>query len=275
MRFASALIDGRPSAVAVEGELAIPLVGIAELGAATPSTLLVDPQLDRDGAVPLSSVELLPVIPRPGKIVCVGLNYLGHISETGREIPQYPVLFTKFAESLVGAHSDIVLPPESAQVDFEGELAVIIGTGGRRIAEADALKHVGGYAVANDVTMRDYQYKTHQWLQGKSWERSTPLGPYLVTPDEVGDPSALDLSLTVNGAVMQADSTGLMMFSIEKLIAVVSEFVTLAVGDVILSGTPEGVGFRRDPKFFLSDGDVVRVEISRVGVIENRVVAET
>ena len=274
MKFASALIDGRATAVVVEGDLAIPLIGIAELGVSTPSTLLARPDLDRDRAVPAAVVELRPVIPRPGKIICVGLNYLSHVSETGRDIPLYPVLFTKFAESLVGARDDIALPPESTQVDFEGELAVIIGRAGRRITETDALDHVAGYSVANDVTMRDYQYKTHQWLQGKSWERSTPLGPYLVTPDEVGDPSSLKLSLTVNGAPMQSESTGLMIFDVARLIAIISEFVTLSVGDVILTGTPEGVGFRRDPKSFLRDGDVVRVDISGVGAIENRVVAE-
>jgi acylpyruvate hydrolase len=184
------------------------------------------------------------------------------------------VLFTKFSEALVGPTDPIVLPPESHQVDFEGELAVIIGRAGRRIAVDRALDHVAGYSVANDVTMRDYQYKTHQWLQGKTWENSTPLGPWLVTSDEVGDPQSLSLSLSINGEQMQSSGTDLMIFDIATLIAHISEFVTLNVGDVLLSGTPGGVGFRRDPQRFLRDGDVVRVEIGGVGEIENHVVSD-
>ena len=274
MKFASVLIDGLPSAVLVEGDSMVPLDGIAELGGLTSSAVLSDPPLVRERTVAASSVVFRASVPRPSKIVCVGLNYLGHVAETGRELPEYPVLFTKFSESLVGPTDDIALPPESSQVDWEGELAIVIGTTGRRIPESQALAHVGGYSVANDVTMRDYQYKTHQWLQGKTWERSTPLGPYLVTPDEVGDVADLALTLTLNGEVMQSGNTSQLLFGVAKLISTLSEFVTLAVGDVILSGTPDGVGFRRDPKVFLHDGDVVRVDISRVGSIENRVVAE-
>jgi acylpyruvate hydrolase len=164
--------------------------------------------------VPLDEVTLRPVVPRPAKIFCVGLNYLEHVGETGREIPEYPVLFAKFADTLTGPRDAIVLPSESSQVDYEGEMAVVIGRPGRRIAVVAALDHVGGYTVANDVTMRDYQYKTHQWLQGKVWEASTPLGPWLVTPEEAGDVSALDISLTLNGAVMQAASTAQLMFDV-------------------------------------------------------------
>ncbi|WP_231606270.1 fumarylacetoacetate hydrolase family protein [Salinibacterium sp. NK8237] len=232
----------------------------------------MDPPLDRARTVALSAVTLRASVPSPGKIICVGLNYRSHINETGRETPQYPVLFTKFAESLIGPSDDIVLPAESHQVDWEGELAVIMGRAGRRIPEDSALDFVGGYAVANDITMRDYQYKTHQWLQGKTWERSTPLGPYLTSADEVGDPSDLELSLSIDGEMMQSGNTSQLLFDIPRLISVISEFVTLSVGDVIMTGTPEGVGFRREPKRFLRDGETVRVEISRVGAIENRVV---
>lgn len=225
--------------------------------------------------MPLEEVTLRPVVPRPGKIVCVGLNYLSHVGETGRDIPQYPVLFTKFAESLIGPRDHIMLPKESTQVDYEGELAVIIGRRGRRIPPAEALDYVAGYSIANDITMRDYQYKTHQWLQGKAWERSTPLGPWLVTPDEVGDPSALELRLSLNGQVLQEASTAQMMFGVQALISYVSEFVTLATGDVLMTGTPGGVGFRRDPQVFLHPGDRVTVEITGLGVLDNAVVAET
>ena len=169
--------------------------------------------------MPLAEVTLRPVVPQPSKIVCVGLNYLNHVGETGREIPEYPVLFTKFAETLTGPRDPIVLPPESSQVDYEGELAVVIGRPGRRITADAALAHVAGYTIANDVTMRDFQYKTHQWLQGKAWEASTPLGPWLVTPDEVGDPSTLEIALTLNGTVMQQASTAQLMFDIPALIS--------------------------------------------------------
>jgi acylpyruvate hydrolase len=275
MRFASCHHDGRDFAAAIVDDLAIPLTGIGELGRATLGSLpAAAPPRDAAGAIPLGEVTLRPVVPRPGKIICVGLNYLTHVGETGRDIPEYPVLFTKFAEALIGPDDAIVLPAESAQVDYEGELAVIIGTAGRRIAPGDALAHVAGYAVANDVTMRDFQYKTHQWLQGKAWEASTPLGPYLVTRDEVGDPGALDLRLSIGDRVLQEANTAQMMFDVPTLIGHVSTFVTLQPGDVLLTGTPGGVGFRRDPQVFLQPGDTVRVELSGVGAIENAVVAE-
>jgi acylpyruvate hydrolase len=274
MRFASCSHGGRSFAAAIDGDRATPLAGIGELGVATPSSLLADPPLDHKRSIPLDEVILRPVIPRPGKIICIGLNYLEHVSETGRELPEYPVLFTKFAESLTGPRDPIVLPPESAQVDYEGEMAVVIGRAGRRIDAGDALRHVAGYTVANDVTMRDYQYKTHQWLQGKVWESSTPLGPWLVTPAEVGDARALDISLTLNGKVLQGASTAQLMFDVPTLVSRLSELVTLKPGDVILTGTPGGVGFRRDPQVFLSPGDQVVVEVSKLGRLVNPVVAE-
>jgi acylpyruvate hydrolase len=274
MRFASCSHAGWSFAAAIDGDRAIPLAGVDELGSATPSRLLMDPALDHRHAVPIADVTLRPVIPRPGKIVCVGLNYLDHVGETGRELPEYPVLFTKFAETLTGPRDPIVLPPESAQVDYEGEMAVVIGRAGRRIAVEDAPQHIAGYTVANDVTMRDYQYKTHQWLQGKAWEASTPLGPWLVTPDEAGDGRELDISLTLNGRVLQQASTAQLMFDVPTLVSRLSQVVTLMPGDVILTGTPGGVGYRRDPQVFLSPGDEVVVEISNLGRLVNPVVAE-
>ena len=168
----------------------MPLAGLTELGRDTAADVLASTPDAAEGSVPVSEVRLLPVVPNPDKFLCVGLNYHSHVGETGRELPSYPVLFAKFASSLIGASDDIVLPPESAQVDYEAELAVVIGRAGRRIPRASALAHVLGYTVANDVTMRDYQYKTHQWIQGKAWDRSTPLGPYLVSPGEVDLSSA-------------------------------------------------------------------------------------
>ena len=159
-------------------------------------------------------------------------------------------------------------------MDYEGEMAVVIGRPGRRITVEDAMGHVAGYTIANDVTMRDFQYKTHQWLQGKVWEASTPLGPWLVTPDEAGDASTLDISLTLNDAVLQQASTAQLMFDVPTLISRISQLVTLMPGDVILTGTPGGVGFRREPQVFLAPGDRVRVEVSGLGALDNAVVAE-
>jgi acylpyruvate hydrolase len=274
MRFASVLHDGQPAAVAIEDDIAIPLADIAELGTETPSDVLVDPPLDRDRAFPLAAATLRPVVPRPGKIICVGLNYHAHIEETHREVPEYPVLFTKFASSLTGPFDPIPCPPESEAIDYEGELAVVIGRRGRRVTADHALEHVAGYTVANDVTMRDYQYRTHQWLQGKAWDASTPLGPALVTADEVPDPGALSLRTHVNGELVQDSSTELLIFSIPTLVSTISEFTTLTPGDVILTGTPAGVGFRREPPLLMGDGDVATVEIDGIGRIENRFVAE-
>jgi acylpyruvate hydrolase len=168
----------------------------------------------------------------------------------------------------------VLVPPESQAVDYEGEMALVIGRTVRRVSGDEALAAVAGYTVANDVTMRDYQYKTHQWLQGKSWANSTPLGPFLVTPDEVGDPHALDLSLTLNGETMQSSNTSRFIFDIPTLIGTISEFIPLNPGDVILTGTPEGVGFRRDPKVLLRDGDSMAVEVENVGRLESPVSAE-
>jgi acylpyruvate hydrolase len=271
MRFASCRHQGSSFAAAIIGEDAVPLRGIDELGLLTPSALLAAPPLDRARRVPLAEVELRPAVPHPAKVVCVGLNYLDHVGETGRDIPQYPVLFAKWAQSLLGPYDDLLLPPESTQVDYEGELAVVIGTEGRRIAPERAIDHVAGFCVANDVTMRDYQYKTHQWLQGKAWEASTPLGPYLVTPEEVGEVAGLHITLTLNGQTMQSASLAQLMFDVPTLVSRVSEIATLLPGDVILTGTPGGVGFRRDPQVFLTPGDRVAVEVSGVGRIENLV----
>jgi acylpyruvate hydrolase len=274
VRFASALHEGVPLAVALEGERAIPLRGIAELGPQTPRSLLADPPLERSRALPRAELRLRPVIPRPGKVICVGLNYRSHIEETRREESAYPVLFAKFATTLAGPFDEIPCPPESRAVDYEGELAVVIGERCRRVSEDRALAVVAGLCAANDVSMRDYQSRTHQWLQGKAWDRSTPVGPELVTLEEAGDPQALMLRTTVNGRLVQESSTELMIFSVARLVAAISEFATLEPGDLILTGTPGGVGFRREPPLLLSDGDVVAVEVEGVGRMENRIVAE-
>lgn len=274
MRFASVTHEGRAFAVKLDGEVAVPLTDISELGRATPSSLLASPPLYDKVTFPVSELRFRPVIPAPSKVLCVGLNYLEHIQETGNQEHQYPVLFPKFASSLVGGYDDVMRPPESSDVDYEGELAVVIGERVRRVSAEAGLAAVAGYTVANDVSMRDYQYKSPQYLQGKAWDSSTPLGPWLVTPDEVGDAGSLMLRTTLNGELVQEASTAQMIFDVGTLIATISEFCTLEPGDVILTGTPSGVGFRRDPPLLLKDGDVVEVEISGVGRLENRVVDE-
>jgi len=272
MRFASVLHDGTPLAVLIDGEQAIPLRGIPELGADTPLSLLRDPPLDRGSALPVRAVRRRAVVPRPGKVVCVGHNYVAHIEETQRERPDFPVFFAKFPATLTGPYDDIPLPPESQAIDYEGELLVVIGERGRRIPAETALKHVAGYAVANDISMRDYQYRTHQFLQGKAWDASTPVGPDLVTLEEITEP--LTLQTFVNGEKTQDTSTELMVFDVATLVSAVSVFAALEPGDLILTGTPGGVGYRRDPQLLLTAGDMVVVEIGQVGRIENRCVAD-
>ena len=274
MRFASCLLGERRLAALVEDDSVRPLRDVVELGRDTPSEVLADPPLT-DERVPLAQVRLLPVVPRPGKIVCVGVNYRAHADEGGYDLPDYPALFSKFTETLVAAGEPILLPPESEAVDFEAELAFVIGRPVRRASGPATLEAVAGYTVGNDVSMRDYQYRTPQWLPGKNWASSTPLGPFLVTPDEVGDPHGLDISLELNGQRMQSANTSEFIFDVPKLVATISEFVPLAPGDVVLTGTPSGVGYRRDPKILLQDGDRVMVEIERVGRLENPVAAES
>jgi acylpyruvate hydrolase len=254
----------------LRGTTLVPLSGLTELGATVTPHILSQAPRDTAAAIPLDRVRLLPVVPRPSKVFCVGLNYHSHVTETKRDLPTYPVLFGKFAASLLGPYDDIVLPPESTQVDYEGELVVVIGRAGRRIAEADAINHVLGYTVANDVTMRDYQYRTHQWMQGKAWDASTPIGPHLVPPEDVDIDNA-GIRTVLNGEKVQESDVSKLIFSVPKLIATISTFTTLTPGDLILTGTPSGVGYRRDPQVFLRDGDEITVEVDGVGAIRNRV----
>ncbi|MFJ6651454.1 fumarylacetoacetate hydrolase family protein [Microbacterium sp. NPDC091313] len=272
MPYVSALIDGEARIARLEADgTYTPLSGPSELGPATDVDTLASLQPAGPG-VAASEVTLRPLVPRAGKILCVGLNYHDHVTETKRELPTYPVLFPKYASNLIAPDGAIAKPAETAQLDYEAELAVVIGRTGRRISEADAPAHVLGYATANDVTVRDFQYKTHQWLQGKAWDDTTPLGA-LSTPDEV-DVSDARITLTLNGETLQDASTADLIFSIPFLIATVSQFTQLNPGDILLTGTPGGVGFRRDPQVFLQPGDEVTVEIGGLGAITNRVVAE-
>lgn len=272
MRFASVLHEGVSVVVAYRDGVPHLVPGVRELGLETDCDWLASAGHRLGPEVAAEELELRPVVPAPRRIVCLGLNYRSHVDETKRELPEYPVLFAKWASTLAAAGEEIALPPESSAVDYEAELAIVIGRAGRRISREDALDHVGGLTIANDVTMRDYQYKTHQWLQGKVWDRSTPLGPQLVTLDEAGDPQDLELTLTLNGEQMQSSSTARMIFDVSTIIATISELTTLDPGDVILSGTPGGVGYRREPKVLLGPGDETVVEIAGIGRLVNRFV---
>ncbi|GGK66435.1 fumarylacetoacetate hydrolase family protein [Ornithinimicrobium pekingense] len=225
--------------------------------------------------VPLDGVDYAPVVTRPGKIFCVGLNYRGHIQEMGRDLPDYPTVFSKVADTLVGAGDEIRRPEETEAFDWEVELAVVIGRTVRRADEATASDAIAGFAVLNDVTCRDWQFRTREWLQGKNWEATTPLGPWLVTPDEVGGTRpALTVRTTVDGEVMQEDSTGDLLFDPVALVSYLSTMVTLRPGDVIATGTPGGVGHARRPAVYLRPGQRVVTEVEGLGRCDNLVVAD-
>jgi len=220
------------------------------------------------------AVTLLPVLPDPGKILCVGLNYHDHVQETGRPLTQHPTLFTRFANTLVAHEAPLVKPTVSDKFDYEGELAIIVGKPGRHIAAADAFDHVAGYAPFNDGSVRDWQGHTSQFIPGKNFEGTGGFGPALVTPDEVGPLDDLTLVTRFNGTVVQEARLGLMITPIPELIAYISTFTTLEAGDVIVTGTPGGVGMKRKPPLYMKPGDVVEVEIERIGLLRNSVVAE-
>jgi acylpyruvate hydrolase len=245
-----------------------------ELPAPDLGALLADPDwrvvAARDG-VHHTITELAPPVPRPGKIVCVGLNYRSHILEMGRELPAHPTLFAKYAEALIGPQDQIALDPASVAIDWEAELAVVVGTTVRRAGEAEAAAAIAGFSVLNDVTMRDWQYRTPQWLQGKTFEGSTPFGPVLVTPDELpgGVRPTLAVRCAVDGVTVQESTTADLVFDPVALIRYVSEIVTLRPGDVIATGTPGGVGHARRPQRYLREGSTVVTEIEGIGVLAN------
>jgi len=274
VRFATLRIGETTSAVRVEGER------LRGLDAADVGSLLNLPSEVRtadDG--PMFSVAdawFGPVITRPGKIICVGLNYRNHILEMGRPLPAYPALFAKYPEALIGPSDDILLPEESSAVDWEAELAVVIGRSVRRASEESACRAIAGFAVLNDVTMRDWQYRTPMWLQGKTFESSTPLGPYLVTPDELPGEHRPDLAIccSVDGREVQSSRTSDLVFDPVALVRYISTVITLHPGDVIATGTPGGVGHARSPQEYLSPGAVLVTEIEGLGFASNVAVAE-
>lgn len=216
-------------------------------------------------------VQFCAPVPRPPKIICVGLNYRDHAAETNQPLPKTPVLFNKYARAVIGPQEPIVLPQVSEQVDYEAELVVVIGREGKHIPEELAMEYVAGYTILNDVSARDLQMESGQWMKGKTCDTFAPMGPWLVTKDEIPDPHGLKIGLRLNGQVMQAGHTGEMIFKIPRLISYLSHLFTLEVGDIIATGTPAGVGFTRQPPVFLRAGDVVEVEIEGIGVLTNPV----
>jgi acylpyruvate hydrolase len=222
-----------------------------------------------------AAVSWLAPVPRPGKIIAIGQNYAAHAAEGNAPPPQYPIVFAKYANTVIGHKAPIVLPRISSQVDYEGELGVVIGRRAKAVSEEAALSYVAGYLCFHDVSARDYQMLTSQWTLGKTFDTFAPMGPALVTADEVPDPQALRVRTVVSGEVLQDGHTGDMIFSVAFLVAYLSAVMTLEPGDVIATGTPPGVGMARKPPRWLRPGDVVRIEIDGVGVLENPVVAES
>ena len=220
-----------------------------------------------------ATLTLGPCVPDPGKIVCVGLNYRRHAEETNAPIPTTPVLFSKFNNALAAPGEDVPLPSNAEQYDYEAELCAVIGKTTRNVSETDALSHVLGYCNADDVSVRELQTRTSQWLLGKTMDKFFPIGPYLVTADEVGDPQALRITCTVNGEARQNSTTADMIFSVAHIVSYISQYFTLQPGDLITTGTPEGVAMGRPDKPWLKPGDEVVVEIEKLGALRNRMTA--
>jgi acylpyruvate hydrolase len=223
--------------------------------------------------VEAANADYAPLVPWPEKIFCVGLNYRAHVGEGGVEVPDYPMVFAKYARSLIGPFDDLRLPPNSKMVDWEAELAIVVGKTIRYGDETEAEAAIAGYTILNDVSMRDWQLRTSEYLQGKTFEGSTPLGPYLVTPDECGNASDLRVTLDVDGEVMQDASTADLIFPPATLVAYLSQIITLVPGDVIATGTPAGVGAVKNPPRFLQAGELMTAKVEGLGEQQNRVVA--
>jgi acylpyruvate hydrolase len=231
--------------------------------------LLAGPPVD------LSKVEVLQPLASPGKIICVGLNYRDHAGESGMQVPDYPTLFARFASSLIAHGAPIVRPAESDRLDYEGELVAVIGKGGRRISQANALDHVAGYSIFNDGSIRDFQLRTPQWTMGKNFDATGAFGPVFVTADAL-PPGArgLKIETRLNGKVMQSATTDDLIFDVATLVSLISVGITLEAGDIIVTGTPSGVGAARKPPLFMKSGDVCEIEIEKIGILRNQIVDE-
>jgi acylpyruvate hydrolase len=270
VRLATLRLHGTTRAARRDGDEYV-LLDATDVGAVLAAEGLESAATADGPRLPVDGCEHATLVPRPPKIWCVGQNYAAHAREMGAEPPSHPTLFAKFAIALTGAGDPITLPSTSDSVDWEVELGVVIGRAGRDLQVSQALAHVAGYTVVNDVSMRDWQRRTSQFLQGKTWERSTPVGPELVTPDELPKgASGLRLTTTVDGTVMQDSTTSDLIFDVAAVVAYVSAIASLEPGDVIATGTPSGVGAGRTPPVFLQRGQTLRTEIEGIGVLENR-----
>lgn len=232
---------------------------------------LIEKNDNRNAIFSVSDVKIIPPISFPEKIICVGLNYIDHCRETGMEPPASPVIFSKYANAIVGHNDAVEIPINSNEVDFEAELAVVIGKEAKRISEEEANDYVFGYTIINDISARDLQFQDGQWSRGKTADTFAPTGPVIVTKEEVGDPHNLAISLELNGQIMQDSNTGNLIFSIPKIISFLSQSMTLKPGDIIATGTPPGVGMGRDPKVWLKDGDKMSITIENIGTLSNYV----
>ncbi|PUE27655.1 5-carboxymethyl-2-hydroxymuconate isomerase [Limnohabitans sp. JirII-29] len=280
MKLISFLLHNTPSYGIVQGDDVLNLTPI--LGAQAPDlkSLIANNMLDQAAKalashkpdLKFADLHLLPVITNPNKIVCVGLNYADHVRETGRELTESPALFLRVSESQVGHGQNIVRPPESHRLDYEGEIAVVIGKGGRRISEADSWSHIAGYSCYNDGSIRDWQVSTTQWTAGKNFWRTGGFGPWMVTADEIKPDQKMTLITRLNGQELQRATTDMMIHSIPRQIAYISTFIPLEAGDVIVTGTPGGVGNKRSPQVFMKPGDVVEIEVDALGILRNGIV---
>ena len=286
MKFARFKLDGKAQlGVVREGKLyaqpgtseAGPFGGLADLLAQGEDALQEAGAHCLTGKeVDTATIEYLPPFPFPEKVICVGLNYNDHAKESGFQTPTYPALFGRFPSSLIGHNQPIVRPRVSNLLDFEGELVAVIGKGGRDISVENALDHVAGYSIFNDASVRDYQFKSAQWMIGKNFDDTGAFGPYFVTTDELpAGGKGLHIETRLNGTVMQSASTTDLIFDVATLVSLMSECMALKTGDVIVTGTPSGVGFARDPKVLMKPGDVCEVEIEGIGVLSNPIVQQS
>ncbi|WP_144552209.1 fumarylacetoacetate hydrolase family protein [Peribacillus simplex] len=234
---------------------------------------LIEQRVNDDAIFNLSEVKILPPIAKPDKIICVGLNYFDHCKETGMEPPESPVIFSKYSNAIAGHNDAIEIPINSTTVDFEAELAFVIGREAKHISEEEANDYIFGYTIMNDISARDLQFQDGQWSRGKTADTFAPFGPVIVTQDEVGDPHNLAISLELNGEIMQDSNTSNLIFTVPKIISFLSQSMTLMPGDLIATGTPPGVGMGRNPKIWLKKGDRMNVSIEKIGTLSNHVIA--
>ncbi len=275
MRFATIRTADGTTAARFDGDTLTPL-DAPDVGALLAAEGAPGGVSARAGAAPVlvAEADFAPVVPSPSKVICVGLNYRTHIQETGRQLPEYPTLFAKFAETLMGPYDDLALPAVSNRVDWEAELGLIIGRPVYRAGAAEAADAIAGYTICNDVSMRDFQRRTLQWLAGKMFQHSTPAGPYLVTPDEVGNAADLEIGCSVDGETMQLARTSDLLFGPADVVSYISQAITLRPGDLVLTGTTGGVGDARKPPVYLKPGQVLRTWVEGLGECVNRCVAE-